>query len=348
MNSTQFTYAAARVRALEPKLLDTGDVERMLGAKNAQEAYKILNDLEYATHIGDIEQVENFQEVITAGLHDSKEVLDRICPDPQILDIIFLRYDFHNIKTILKGQMSEKSEEEIRKQLLPLGRVPMETMMQFFLDKENTSLPLPVDYAASIKGWIEMAKETAAKHGDDPRILDLVLDLAMFSMIADIAALTKNEFVIKFVRQMIDLHNVKTFVRTKMLKQEVFFSENGLTDLMFARGGLLPVYKFTDNLDADLNSLANVFRGTDYHEIAVKGLEAYDKFKSFTYLEKYADEHLMHLAKKSRYTPFGPEALLAYFFAKQNNAQIIRMIMVGKLSGLPEDALRERLHELYV
>lgn len=348
MNSTQFTYAAARVRALEPKLLDPGDVERMLGAKDAKESYKILNDLEYASHIGDIEKAEDFQEVITAGLKDSKEVLDRICPEPQILDIMFLRYDFHNIKTILKGQMSGKSDEEIRSQLLPLGRMPVETIMQFFLEKENASLPLPVIYVATIKGWIETAKDLASKNGNDPRILDLVLDQAVMSMTSDIAVLTKNEFVMKFAQQMIDLHNIKTFVRVKLLKQESFFTESGTTEFLFARGGKLPVYKFTDNLDADPNALAGVFRGTDYHDVAVKGLEAYDKFKSFTYLEKYADEHLMHLAKASRYSPFGPEALLAYFFAKQNNAQIIRMIMVGKLNGLPEDAMRDRLHELYV
>ena len=133
----------------------------------------------------------------------------------------------------------------------------------------------------------------------------------------------------------------------KLLKQEDFFVEAGLTDYLFARGGKMPIYKFTDSMDADVNSLAGVFRGTDYFEIAQKGLDAFDKFKSFVYIEKYADEHLMLMAKRARYSAFGPEALLAYFFAKQNNAQIIRMIMVGKLNGLPEETMRERLHELY-
>ena len=40
---SQFSYATARVRSLEPMLLDMTDVERMLGAKEAKEAYKILN-----------------------------------------------------------------------------------------------------------------------------------------------------------------------------------------------------------------------------------------------------------------------------------------------------------------
>lgn len=348
MDATQFAYAAARVRALEPKLLNMTEVERMLGAKTAQEAYKILNDLDYATHVGDIDKVENFQEVITAGLADSKKVLDEICPEPRILDILFLRYDFHNIKTILKGQLSEKSDEEILAQLLPLGRVDAETMLNFVLDKESVSLPLPEIYVDTMKGWMKIAKTTAAKHSNDPRLLDVVIDQAFFSLLYDIAALTKNAFVKKFVEQMIDLHNLKTFARIKLLHQENFFVETNTVDMLFAKGGNIPMHKFTGNLEMDNSSLAHVFKGSPYAEVASKGFEAFEKFKSFVYLEKYADEFLMHLAKTSRYCPFGPESLMAYFFAKQNNAQIIRMIMVGKLNNLSENALRERLHELYV
>jgi V/A-type H+/Na+-transporting ATPase subunit C len=343
MNNTQFTYSAARVRALEPKLLDSGDVERMLGAKDAKEAYKILNDLEYATHIGDIEKVADFQEVITAGLKDSKDVLDRVCPDPRILDVLFFRYDFHNIKTILKGMQSEKGEEEIQSKLLPLGRISIEDIMRYFFDKDLEYLQVPEHYMAPLKGWIEMAQSQ-----EDPRLLDLILDQANLAFALDIANLTEHPFVIDFAEQSIDLHNLKTFLRIKLLKQEEFFTEGNNADFLFARGGKMPVYKFTDNMDADLNSLAGVFRGTDYYEVAKRGLEAFDKFKSFVYLEKYADEHLMRLAKKARYSAFGPEALVAHFYAKQNNAQIIRMIMVGKLNGLPEDMLRERLNELYI
>lgn len=348
MNNTAFAYSAARVRALETKLLNMPDMERMLGAKDAREAYKVLNDLEYANHIGDIDNVKNFQEVITAGLHDSKEILEAVCPESKVLDVLFLRYDFHNIKTILKGMLSGKTEEEIRAQLLPLGRVSADHMMNFFYTKEASDLPLPEEYVFSIKAWVERAQKAAKENDNDPRILDLVLDQALMHLLADIANLTKHPFVDAFVKQSIDLHNIKIFLRVKLLKQTAFFKEKNRMDLLFARGGGVPTTRFTGGMETDIDSLANVFRGTDYFEVVQRGLEAFSKFKSFVYLEKYADEHLMLLAKKAKYTPFGPEALMAYFYAKQNNAQIIRMIMVGKLNAIPEEMLRERLHELYV
>jgi len=348
MNATQFTYAVARVRALEPKLLDPGDVERMLGANTARESYKILNDLSYATHIGDIEDIANFQEVITAGLADSKEVLDRICPDSRILDLLFFRYDVHNIKTILKGIRSEKNREDIEVHLLPLGRVPLEDMLRFFFEKDHGHLPLTPEYVDLIKTGIARAEKLYEDNENDPRLLDLALDQMLIQLQNQIAKEINHPFVSNFVKSTIDLTNIKTFMRVKWLKQESYFTENNRAQTLFGEGGKLPCYKFTDFLEADPNQLTQIFHGTDYSQIVQKGQEAFERFKSFVYLEKYADEYLMERAKSSRYQAFGPAALVAYFFAKQNNAHIIRMIMVGKLNGLSDEMLRERLHTLYV
>jgi V/A-type H+-transporting ATPase subunit C len=342
----QFYYSATRVRALEPKLLDMTEVERMLGAKSAKDAYKILNDLEYSTHVADIERVEDFQDVITAGLADSKAVLDSICPDSRILDILFLRYDFHNIKAVLKGLQAGKDLPTIKAALLPLGRVDLARLTEFFMSKGQSGLPLPFEYNVHIIGSITKAKQAYEENGNDPRLIDLILDQSMMNLMSQIAASTRNSFVIDFIKSWVDLQNIKTFLRIKLLKEEAYFEENGKALHLFAQGGHVDSNTYLANIDA--KDLHTVFRWTPYNVLVANGLEAFEKFKSFVYLEKYAEEFLMNKAKASRYIIIGPEALLAYFFAKQNNAQIIRMIMVGKLNGLPEEAIRERLNQLYV
>ncbi|MBT5016224.1 hypothetical protein HN748_02485 [Candidatus Peregrinibacteria bacterium] len=344
---SQFSYATARVRSLEPMLLDMTDVERMLGAKEAKEAYKILNDTAYANHVGDIEKTEDFQEVIDAGLHDAKELLDRIVPDPLLLDILFLPFDFHNFKTVLKGLAGDKDREEIREQLMPMGRIPLEALEAFFFEKDHEFFPLDEAHTEKIKTGIRKARQTYEKT-NDPRFIDLILDRVLYEMLAEIAKKTGNSFVIKFVQKWIDLTNIKGFLRIKLLGQEEFFTTNNLLDEVFLKKGTLPTYKYKDGMEADRNSLTGIFKGTDYESVVNRGLEAYDKFKSFLYLEKYAEEVLIDFARSSRYIDSGPEAVLAYFFAKQNNARIIRMIMVGKLRGINEEMLRDRIHKLYV
>ncbi len=344
---SQFSYATARVRSLEPMLLDMTDVERMLGAKEAKEAYKILNDTAYANHVGDIKKTEDFQEVIDAGLQDAKELLDRIVPDPLLLDILFLPFDFHNFKTVLKGLASDKGQEEIRGQLMTIGRIPVEAVEAFFFEKDHEYFPLDEALTNKIKEGIKKTRLTYEKTSD-PRFIDLLLDRVLFEILAEIAKKTGNSFVMKFVQKWIDLMNIKGFLRIKLLGQEDFFITNNLLDDVFLKGGTLPTYKFKDGMETDKNSLTGIFKGTDYESVVNRGLEAYEKHKSFLYLEKYAEELLIDFARGSRYVDSGPEAVLAYFFAKQNNARIIRMIMVGKLRGIPEEMLRDRIHKLYV
>ena len=44
----------------------------------------------------------------------------------------------------------------------------------------------------------------------------------------------------------------------------------------------------------------------------------------------------------------GPEPVIAYLLAKENEIKIIRIIMVGKINRLPTEEIRERLRDVYV
>lgn len=347
MSVTDFYYASARLRALEPKQLNASEIERMLGAKTAQEAYKVLTDLDYASHVGDIERVEEFQKVLTASLLDTKRLLERIVPDPRILDILLLPYDFHNLKTILKGMAEEKNRETVNAQLMPLGRASIEDLETFLHSKDKNHLPVTVEaHSDFIKETVKRAR-AAYERSDTTQVIDLIVDCRLYQLLLEIAQSTKNDFVIQFVQALIDVTNFKTLLRIKLLKQENEFEKPILRSHLFASNGNLPVSKFTKGLENDQASLANLFKGTDYEEMAQKSIEAFEKSHSFLPMEKYAEEYLTHLARKTRYTPVGPEVVIAYFFARQNNARLIRIIMVGKINGVPEKILREHLYSAF-
>jgi len=52
--------------------------------------------------------------------------------------------------------------------------------------------------------------------------------------------------------------------------------------------------------------------------------------------------------KDAKYVSFGPEPVIAYIFAKENEIKLIRIIMVGKINGIDGEVIRERLRENYV
>ena len=58
MKATNYIYASAKIRALEPKILDETDIERMVDAPDLPSAFKVLNDTDYADNLLDLRPVD--------------------------------------------------------------------------------------------------------------------------------------------------------------------------------------------------------------------------------------------------------------------------------------------------
>lgn len=340
---TDYAYAVYRIRALEPKLLNSNEVERMVDAKDATDAYRILNELDYAVHVGDIDNIASFEEVINAGLLDTKALLRKITPQKWVLHILWYRYDTHNIKTLLKAKKAGKSEEEIEKFLMPLGNIEIEKLKTYILQEENTKFDIYKKDEERFKAAIKDAKTLYEKHKEDPQMIDLILDKNFFELALNTAKETKREFLINFIKKSIDIANIQAFLRLKLSDRPKEILENGLID-----SGTIEKSLFLDHFEKDIQEFISTMKHTDFSSMIEQGINYWHEHKSFLELEKLLENHRTKFIKKAKTISFGPEPLFAYFWAKKNNALIIRMIMVCKLSEVDSEEIRERLRELYV
>lgn len=336
MDSSAFSYAVGRVRALEAKQLAPGDVERMLGAKDAYDAYRIFNDIEFSTHIGAANEIHDFQKVIDAELADTKKLLTSIVhPDlVWVLEILWIRYDFHNLKTALKGNILNWSAEETKGMMMDeLGAISTEHMYDFVTGGSVGDL---------IDERYILAKEKAEKayeESKDIRSVEYVLDRDLHTLKYHLAKKSKNKFLLDFVQKEIDAYNIITYFR---LKGEISEFEVGFEDL-FVDNGKVSYEKFFNDKEKTIEGLLR----TDYYRMA-KAYELYNKNEvDFAALEREGDNMLVEHMQQTKHTPLGPEPIFAYYWAKKNNARVIRMVMVGKLAGLSEDSIRKRLRKLY-
>ena len=64
--------------------------------------------------------------------------------------------------------------------------------------------------------------------------------------------------------------------------------------------------------------------------------------------EKLCDNAVIHYIQDARFVSFGEAPVIAYLAAKEAEIVAIRIIMTGRLAGLPTDVIRERLREAYV
>jgi V/A-type H+-transporting ATPase subunit C len=341
MDKTSFAQSVAWIRVLETKLLSENELERMVLAKDAKDAYKILNETDYSNHVGDIENVESFQEVINAGLRDSKATVEKIVPYKHIFNILWFRYDFHNMKVLLKAKNSGKSFEDVVDYTYDFGAVELDRFKKYILEGDDAGFGIEEEYERYMKESIKLAQSEFEKD-DDPQLIDIVLDKRFCEIINKISEECGNGFLEEFTDKYIDLKNIELFMRMKIQDRE-----DGLLEKGFIEGGSLEKYRFIDAFRKDIADFAENLKHTNYASIVRDAVKGYEEDKSFVQLDKLSYDHLNNYIQSAKRIALGPEPVFAYFWAKKNNAQIIRSIMVGKLNDVQPEDIRKMIRNLY-
>ena len=102
------------------------------------------------------------------------------------------------------------------------------------------------------------------------------------------------------------------------------------------------------NGDFDPENILNRYRYTDYNRAVQAGLASYQKTGSLFGLEREIDNHLMSLLQRAKYQAFGIEPLLGFFFAKEIEHKILRLILTAKQMKVKTEDIKERLRLPYV
>lgn len=342
MDNTSFAQSVAWIRVLETKLLSENELERMVLARDAKDAYKILNETEYSTHVGDIDKVEDFQEVINAGLKDSKSTVEKIVPYKHIFNILWFRYDFHNMKVLLKAKNGGKTYEEVADYTYDFGAVDLDRLKKYILEGDvDTGFGIDIENEKYMKESIKLAQAQFDKD-DDPQLIDVILDKRFCEIINKISEESGNRFLEEFTDKYIDLKNIELFMRLKIQNREETLLEKG-----FIHGGSLEKYRFADAFRKDIADFAENLKHTNYSQIIKDAVKGYEEEKSFVQLDKLSYDHLNNYIQSAKRIALGPEPIFAYFWAKKNNAQVIRSVMVGKLNEVQPEDIRKMIRNLY-
>ena len=120
MDVMQFTQALSRIWVLETRLLDKTKVERMLEANSADEVLKILGETEYANIMGNIKRAADYEEILSAELKRIYHEMYDMSPSKELIDLMGIRYDYHNLKVIIKGMFLKKDLSDM---FISVGRI---------------------------------------------------------------------------------------------------------------------------------------------------------------------------------------------------------------------------------
>ncbi|MEG1255656.1 V-type ATP synthase subunit C [Clostridium sp.] len=332
MDRMDFTHVVARLRVIEKRLLDKNKVERLLDSESSEEVLKILQETTYAELINNLDSVYNYEKILKEELVNLYINLYKISPIKEVIDVMSLRYDYHNIKVLIKAKALRKDLSSI---LIPIGTIQLESLKSCILSSELKPL------GKHIGGIITKVEEEFNKNAD-PQVIDTLLDKYMFQDMLEIAKNIEINFITEYVTQSIDITNIKTMLRVKKQNKDRRFLESVLIS-----GGTIKEELFINGLNESLENFTSKISRTPYFKVLHSILEEYTSTGNISSLDVLYDNYTIEHARGAKRVNFGPEPIIAYIIAKETEIKIIRIIMVGKINKVNTEVIRERLRELY-
>jgi len=331
-----YLYANTRIRSLERSLMTTERLRRMAEAKTDDELLKVLEECGYG-EIGSLSQVP------AAVAQKRAEILDdmlKMAPDKTVVQIFLLKYDYHNLKAILKG---EAAKTEYESTLMEGGRIPLKKMIA---SVSSAVIGLDGELTVTMKHAANEAREVLARTGD-PRLSDTVLDRAAFAEMMELAQESqrghkaKNDFLIEYVKLQIDSINMRTAVRLKRMNQD-----SALISKYFIEGGNIPLSSLRVEITPE--SLISIFETSPLKEAAHSAADALREGRGLALVDTQVENALLNYLKNAKYMPFGEMHIIAYIAARETEFTAINMVLAARKAGLSPEEIMERLRETYV
>ena len=321
------------MRAVEARLLDRSTIERMIDAPDVHSAFKVLEEAGYAHVDSPVKERLPIDEILDEEELKLYRFIKETSPDERLAELITLQHDYHNLKVMLKAKLYNVSPVGAMSRL---GSFSTEAISEA-LDGDVRALPREFILA------IEKA-ETVHSLRPSPEVIDIVIDREMYEALLKKAQAIGIPFLTEQVQRKIDFLNLSIFLRAKKMKRDT-----RLVNHAFVSGGMIDPVKLGEAYeDESPDALMDVLSGTGYEFIARRGLELVEEGGSLAEIERFFAGAVSQSIRQARFVPLGPEPLIGYILAKQQELEIARLVIAGKAAGVSRDSMRERLRDAYV
>ena len=321
MKDTAFTFAVAKIRAIETKLLNSSDLEQLITASDYEATIKIIKEKGIAGEKEDINSSLKNQMLETWLL------LREISPDLSSLETLVVKNDFHNLKAALKYLVSGSKGEDF---FIVPSLVKPEQVKSAVLSKKFYELPKFLENAA------EKAYDILVRTRDG-QLADILIDAITLDNMIQRAEQSDNAFIQRLVELICVTTNIKIAYRAaKTGKDEVFLQTALCNAKNLDKSALISAAK------KGPEELLAYLSETRYSD-AAKNIKI-----SVTAFEKWCDDIIMSHIESAKYKSFGVEPLIAYYIAKETEIKTLRIILSCKYNNIQADIIRERVRKLYV
>ena len=330
---TSYAYAAGRIRALETRLLTRQDFTRLVAAENIESLFRILSETDYGQMIAAARDPEGFEEQLHLHLASILDLIGHLSKDPEVTNVLKSRYDYFNVKVLLKAKAANHHLEEI---LFNFGLIDPAELSRMIEGEEPGHLP------ASLRRTIETAAQFLTQ-GIHPQEVDVFVDKEMFGHHLSVLKRAHVPFLWGWMEREIDLANIKTFFRLRWTQEVPELLKQSL-----CKGGSLDIDFFRVLQEETQEAMSQRFGATRYAALVEEGISFLQTTGSFARLEQLCDGTILSYLHRTIFATFSVELLVAYALIKEYEIKALRTVAVGTWNRIPQESIRERLPDAYI
>lgn len=261
----------------------------------------------------------DFERCISKRLKAMTVFIKDITPNAPVSDLWFSRFDYHNLKSIIKAELTGTSATRT---MINAGTIEPTKLRDYVREKNYSMLP-----GQMREGLRDLDSRLSIKN--DTAYIGLILDSAYARQVTQVVAQTGDEVAIRFYKADIDFINIRTIIRLKRsnVSREVF--ERGILP-----GGTINKTVLNRAYEAGGDDICEILGRGRFEKELNSAYEHYKATGELTMLEKQRNDYLLKIAGEKRHDMFCSGPMLYYMTATLRETQVVRMIMLAKLGGL--------------
>ena len=323
MAKPDYIYAVARIRAKELLCFGSPAMEQLMACKTYEECLRMLNEKGW----GDGSAGQTPESLLDGERNKTWEQLRELVEDMSVFDVFLYANDYHNLKAAIKENYAPSHGADIYSSN---GTIDPAVFRQAADEHDFSVLP------AGMRDAAEEAMSVLRETGDG-QLCDIIIDKAALNAILQAGKASGDPLLAFYAEHTVATANIKPAVRCQKTGKSLDFIQRALAEC--------------DTLDVSLLAQAAVesfdaiiaYLNTTEYSGAAEALT-----QSASAFERWCDNRLIEKIRPQKYETSTIGPLAAWLLARENEIKTVRILLSGKRNGLSDDAIRERLREMYV
>ena len=214
MNELEYTYAVARIRALESSLLTQSVIEQLIACQNETQCLQLLSEKGW----GDPADAHDPVKMLQREEEKIWEVISDIAPDLSVFDVMSYTKVFHNVKAAIKAVCTGTEDRNI---FYNDCSIPGAQMLEIVKNKEFWRLP---------PAMLEAAQEAydVLLHTSDGQLCDVIVDRAALEAISEAGRNAEDAIIRDYAESVVGIADIKIAVRSQKTGKSQEFLKRAL------------------------------------------------------------------------------------------------------------------------